>query len=45
MNGLKIKEKNLIPFFLSLNPPLGCAKNLEKTDVANQIVRMNLHGY
>lgn len=45
MKGQKINIKNLVPFFMSLNPPLGLGKNLERTEVANKVVKMKLHGY
>jgi len=41
--GTQIHEKQLIPFFMSLNPPLGFRNlDLSKKEVALEITQMNL---
>ena len=42
--GQKIRERNLIPFFMSLSPPLGFGENSDKKEVAKSVMKMELHG-
>lgn len=42
--GQKIHQKKLIPFFMSLSPPLGPEPSLTKLQMQQQIMKMKLYG-